>query len=262
MRGLENKVALVTASTRGIGWACVERLAKEGAVVYMASTEKEIKVVRRKVEKLCKTGLDIRPIVYDAFDADTYKPMIDTILEAGGLDIIVNNFGYTNVEKDLSISEISYENFEKIVNANLKSVILPIQYAFPYMKEHGGSIINIASVAAHFTTPTELAYGTAKSSICYLTKMAAAQMAQYQIRCNAVLPGMTATDSVRYLMSQEKQDKFVRHIPLGRMMEPEEISAAVAYFASDESTMTTGQLLEVAGGYGIAGPTFEYENAE
>ena len=120
----------------------------------------------------------------------------------------------------------------------------------------GGSIINISSVGGLVPDISQVAYGTSKAAINYLTKLIAVQEANHHVRCNAVLPGMTATEAVEKHLSNEFRDLFMRHIPLGRMGLPEEIAEAVCYFASDDSAYTTGQILTVSGGFGLATPVY------
>ena len=103
---------------------------------------------------------------------------------------------------------------------------------------------------------SQVAYGTSKAAINYLTKLIAVQEAKHQIRCNAVLPGMTATQAVESHLSEDFRKLFLKHIPLGRMGLPEEIAEAVCYFAGDESSYTTGQILTVGGGFGLATPVY------
>ena len=103
---------------------------------------------------------------------------------------------------------------------------------------------------------SQIGYGTGKAAINYLTRLIAVQEAKIGFRCNAVLPGMTATDSVKEKLSDHFRQLFVRHIPLGRMGQPEEMAAAAVYFASDESAYTTVQILTVSGGFGMATPVY------
>ena len=103
---------------------------------------------------------------------------------------------------------------------------------------------------------SQIAYGTGKAAINYLTKLIAVQEAKHHIRCNALLPGMTATEAVEKHLSDDFRNLFLRHIPLGRMGQPEDIAEAVCYFASDASTYTTGQILTVSGGFGSATPLY------
>ena len=131
------------------------------------------------------------------------------------------------------------------------------QAAAKYMaKDGGGSIINISSVGGQVPDISQVAYGTSKAAINYLTKLIAVQEAKHHIRCNAVLPGMTATEAVEKYLSDDFRNLFMRHIPLGRMGLPEEIAEAVCYFASDASSYVTGQILAVSGGFGLATPVF------
>ena len=123
-------------------------------------------------------------------------------------------------------------------------------------KQKGGSIINISSVGGLVPDISQVAYGTSKAAINYLTKLIAVHEAKHGIRCNAVLPGMTATEAVANKLTKEFRDLFLRHIPLGRMGLPDEIAAAVVYFAGDESAYTTGQILTVSGGFGLATPVY------
>jgi NAD(P)-dependent dehydrogenase (short-subunit alcohol dehydrogenase family) len=123
-------------------------------------------------------------------------------------------------------------------------------------KQGGGSIINISSVGGLVSDISQVAYGTGKAAINYLTKLIAVQEAKHNIRCNAVLPGMTATEAVETNLSDDFRNLFMRHIPLGRMGLPEEIAEAVCYFASDASAYTTGQILTVSGGFGLATPIY------
>jgi NAD(P)-dependent dehydrogenase (short-subunit alcohol dehydrogenase family) len=124
------------------------------------------------------------------------------------------------------------------------------------VKNGGGSIINISSVGGLVPDISQVAYGTSKAAINYLTKLIAVQEAKHHIRCNAVLPGMTATEAVEKHLSEGFKNLFERHIPLGRMGLPEEIAEAVCYFAGDASAYTTGQILTVSGGFGLATPLY------
>ena len=120
----------------------------------------------------------------------------------------------------------------------------------------GGSIINISSVGGIVSDVSQVAYGTSKAAINYLTKLIAVHEAKNNIRCNAVLPGMTATEAIEKNLSEEFRSLFLRHIPLGRIGLPEEIAEAVCYFAGDASAYTTGQILAVSGGFGLATPVY------
>ena len=127
----------------------------------------------------------------------------------------------------------------------------------------GGSIVNISSVGGAVPDISQIAYGTSKAAINYLTKLIAVHGAKNHIRCNAVLPGMIATEAVENHLSEEFRNLFLTHIPLKRMGMPEEIAEAVIYFAGDASAYTTGQTMTVSGGFGLATPIYgELANAD
>lgn len=249
---LANKVVLVTASTRGIGLACVKACAKEGAKVYMAARNLS------RAQEIANTLNSVKCVYNDATKPETFCSMVEEVVQdAGRIDVLVNNFGTSNPGKDLDFAHTDPAIFLDTVNLNLRSVFMASQAAANHMSEHGGgSIINISSVGGLVPDISQVAYGTSKASINYLTKLIAAHEAKNKIRCNAVLPGMTATEAVENNLSEDFRNLFLRHIPLGRMGLPEEIAAAVVYLASDDAAYTTGQILTVSGGFGLATPVY------
>ena len=249
---LKDKVILITASTRGIGLAIVKKCAEEGAKVYMAARDME------RAQEIANSMNGVKCVYNDATKPETFISMVeDVIQDAGRMDVLVNNFGTSNPGKDLDFANTDSQVFLDTVSLNLRSVFMASQAAANHMaKQGGGSIINISSVGGLVPDISQVAYGTSKAAINYLTKLIAVQEAKHRIRCNAVLPGMTATEAVEKHLSDEFRDLFLRHIPLGRMGLPEEIAEAVCYFASDASAYTTGQILAVSGGFGLATPVY------
>ena len=249
---LTNKVVLITASTRGIGLACVKACVKEGATVYMAARN------MARAQEIADTLGRVKCVYNDATKPDTFSSMVEEVVEeAGYIDVLVNNFGTSNPGKDLDFAHTDPSVFLDTVNLNLRSVFLASQVAVKHMASHGGgSIINISSVGGLVPDISQIAYGTSKATINYLTKLIAVHEAKNKIRCNAVLPGMTATEAVENHLSEDFRNLFLRHIPLGRMGLPEEIAAAVVYLASDDAAYTTGQILTVSGGFGLATPVY------
>ena len=254
---LKDKIVLITASTRGIGLACVKTCAKEGATVYMAA--RNLDLAKKVANELNSQGYNVKYVYNDASKPETYITMIeDVIKDEGRIDVLVNNFGTSNPGKDLDFLNTDIDVFLDTVTLNIRSVFMASQQAAKHMaKQGGGSIINISSVGGLVPDISQVAYGTSKAAINYLTKLIAVHEAKNNIRCNAVLPGMTATDAVEKNLTGEFRDLFLRHIPFNRMGKPEEIAAAVVYFASDESTYTTGQILTVSGGFGLATPLYD-----
>ena len=248
---LKDKVILVTASTRGIGLAIVKKCAQEGGKVYMAARNME------RAQEIADTLEGVKCVYNDAAKPETFLSMVeDVVADAGRIDVLVNNFGTSNPGKDLDFAHTDPQIFIDTVNLNLRSVFLASQAAARHMAGRGGSIINISSVGGLVPDVSQVAYGTSKAAINYLTKLIAVQEAKNRIRCNAVLPGMTATEAVEQHLSEEFRNLFMKHIPLGRMGQPEEIAEAVCYFASDASAYTTGQILTLSGGFGLATPVY------
>lgn len=249
---LTNKIILVTASTRGIGLAIVKKCAAEGARVYMAARD------LNRAREIANTLPGVTCVYNDAAKPETFCSMVDEVVaDAGRLDVLVNNFGTSNPGKDLDFANTDPQVFLDTVTINLRSVFMASQAAAKHMAEQGGgSIINISSVGGQVPDISQVAYGTSKAAINYLTKLIAVQEARHHIRCNAVLPGMTATEAVEKHLSEDFRSQFLRHIPLGRMGLPEEIAEAVCYFAGDASAYTTGQILTVSGGFGLATPVY------
>ncbi|MBO7251668.1 MAG: SDR family oxidoreductase [Oscillospiraceae bacterium] len=249
---LKDKVILVTASTRGIGLAIVKKCAEEGARVYMAARNME------RAQEISCTLNGVKCVYNDAAKPETFSSMVDDVLrDAGGLDVLVNNFGISNPVKDRDFANTDSQIFLDTVNLNLRSVFMASQAAAKHMaKNGGGSIINISSVGGQVPDISQVAYGTSKAAINYLTRLIAVHEAKNNIRCNAVLPGMTATEAVEKHLSDEFRNLFLRHIPLGRIGLPDEIAEAVIYFASDGSAYSTGQILTVSGGFGLATPVY------
>ncbi len=247
---LKDKVVIVTASTRGIGLAVTEACAKEGAVVYMAV--RNLEKAEREATRLNSEGFKVRCVYNDASVPESYTSMAQTVAKnEGRIDVLVNNFGTSDPKRDLDLANTDADVFIDTVTLNLRSVFMASKAVIGYMK-NGGSIINISSVGGSVPDVSQIGYGTSKAGINYLTKLIAVHEARNNIRCNAVLPGMTATDAVKANLSEDFRALFLKHIPLNRMGLPEEIASAVLYFASDESLYTTGQILTVSGGFGLA----------
>lgn len=253
---LKDKVVAVTASTRGIGLAAVQACARAGAVVYFAARNPEL--AENEAQKLRKEGHRAFCVYHDAGKPETYDEMVAQIVKASGrLDVLVNNYGTSDPSRDLDLARTDPGVFLGTVTNNLRSVFLGSQAAARQMAvQGGGSIINISSVGGQVPDISQIAYGTSKAAINYLTKLIAVQEAHHNIRCNAVLPGMTATEAVESKLSHAFKERFLKHVPLKRMGLPEEMAAAVVYFAGDESAYTTGQILTISGGFGLGTPLY------
>ena len=253
---LKDKVVLITASTRGIGLACVQACAREGARVYMAA--RNMDSAGEQAQRLNAAGGWVKCVYNDASKPETFVTMVDEVVrDAGEIHVLVNNFGTSNPREDRDFANTDPELFLNTVTTNLRSVFMAGQAAVKHMaKQGGGSIVNISSIGGLVPDVSQIAYGVSKAAINYLTKLIAVHEAAHHIRCNAVLPGMTATDSVEQHLTQEFRELFLGHIPLGRMARPEEIANAVVFLASDDAAYMTGQILAVSGGFGLATPVY------
>lgn len=254
MKNLNNKIALVTSATRGIGLASAIKLATEGATVYMGVRRLEA------TQEICDKYPELKmiPVYFNAYEEDTYKSMIDTIIEKEGrLDILVNNFGTSTPSKDLDLVNTNEDYFFDTIRANVGTVYSISKNAIPHMiKNGGGSIVNISSIGGVVPDISRVAYGVSKSGVNNLTQQMAMQYARHGIRVNAVLPGMTATEAVSANMPEDFQKSFLSHVPLNRMGTPEDMANAVYFFASDLSSYITGNIMEVSGGYHLGTPQY------
>lgn len=256
MNSLEHKTALVTSASRGIGLACAQKLADRGAEVYLGVRRVE------DTEKICassrKQNQHMFPVYFDATDTSSYRSMVEQVTsKTGRIDILVNNFGMGNPEHDLDLVNGDEDTFFNIMNLNLGSVYRITKLVIPIMLKQGnGSIVNISSIGGAIPDVTRIGYGVSKAAINNITQQVALQYAKYNIRCNAVLPGLTATDSALKNMPERFISSFLSHVPLKRIGNPEDIANAVAFFAGEESSYITGQILEAAGGYGLGTPQY------
>lgn len=249
---LSKKVAIVTASTSGIGLEIALSLAQAGAKVYLASRNQE------KANKIFKehSDLDLNYVEFDPTKEETLATYIKEVYEKEKrIDILVNNFGHTNLAQDLDIKNTFPETFFEIFNLNTKALYNSCYQVIKYMsKQRSGSIINIGSVAANAPDNTRIAYTTSKGVVSLLTKAIAVQVGNDNIRCNAILPGMIETNAVANNLSEEFKKTFIKTLALNRIGEPSDIANAALFLASDLSSYITGQELNVSGGFGIASP--------
>lgn len=256
MKKLENQVALVTAATKGIGLACALKLAENGAIVYMGV--RRIEATQEICDQYKSQGFKMFPLYFDAYKSETYKAIVEEIIaKEGRLDILVNNFGVGKPETDLDLVKGSEEAFLELFKLNVGTVYGISKATVPHMMKQGkGSIINISSIGGAIPDVTRIGYGVSKAAVNNITQQIAMQYARANIRCNAVLPGLTATDAALNNMPQSFIDSFLSHVPLNRMGKPEDIANAVLFFASDDSSYITGNIMEVAGGYGLGTPQY------
>ena len=254
MKKFDGKVALVVAATRGIGLACAQGLAREGARVYLGV--RRLEAGQDVADQLQAEGFYAAPVYFNAYELETYEKMIQEVVDKEGrIDILINNYGGSNVKEDLDVVNTSVEYFNKNTLTNLDSVYLPVKYAVPHMPS-GSVIINIGSIGGYNPDLIQISYHVSKAAIMSLTENIATQYARQGIRCNCVMPGMIATDALLNNMSEEFIQGFLKHVPLQRFGQPEDIANAVLFLASDDASFITGHCLPVAGGYKVPAPTY------
>ena len=245
---LKKKVALITGGSRGIGRAIAELFMKEGAEVVI--TSKNQKQLQQTSQEIGNSFF----VVGDVRNENDVKNVIDkTIKKFGRIDILVNNVGVLPKMKPLD--KITEKEWNEIIDVNLSSHFRFTKYVIPQMKKNGGSIINISSDAGlkAFENFYADAYVAAKAAIILLTKSWALEYAKNNIRVNCVCAAVVDTDMTRnlWLNTKEKRKITAAEHPLGRIGTGEDVAKAVLYFASDDSSWTTGAILPVDGGVSI-----------
>jgi len=246
MKLLENKVAIVTGGSRGIGEAIALKLAESGANVaftYVSSDEKA-KVLE---EKLQSFGVKAKAYKSNAANFTECETMVnDVVKEFGAIDICVNNAG---ISKDNLLLRMTPEQWNEVINTNLTSVYnMTKQVIRPMMKARSGSIINMSSIIGMRGNAGQSSYAASKAGIIGFTKSIAAELGSRNIRCNAIAPGFVETDMTHYLKEGEASKSFLEKIPLGRFGSAEEIADVTLFLASEMSSYVTGQVISTCGG--------------
>ncbi|GAB6988295.1 SDR family NAD(P)-dependent oxidoreductase [Paenibacillus pini] len=255
MGRVQGKVAVVTGGASGIGLATAQVLAKEGAKVVIADFNQ--KGAEEAAQEIVSQGGEAIGIFLDASKEESIKETIEkTVEKYGTVNILFNNVGLTNLKKDLDVLNLDLDEWDRLMDVNLKSVLIGCKYAIPHMIEAGGgSIINTASMAAFASDAIRTAYGASKAAVVHLTKYVATQYGMHNIRCNAVAPGLILTPAAKNNLSPELQKTFMRYNALPYHGEPEDIANTVLFLASDEVKFLTGQTIEVEGGHYLGNPT-------
>jgi len=247
---LKDKIALVTGSSRGVGKAVALAYAREGAHVVVNYTSNE-KAAAEVVEAIQAMGAKAVAVKADVARKSEAEHLVAAALDTfGTLDILVNNAGFTRPALMIKMSE---EQWDQVVDIHLKGAFLCAQAAGRHMKSQtGGKIINVTSVAGIVGTVGQINYSAAKGGIISMTKSMAREMARYRVCANVISLGIVATDMTEKIRSDEKLSEiYMNRILLKRFAEPDDITPAFVFLASDESDYITGQLICVDGGYGM-----------
>ena len=247
------KIVVVVGATSGIGEASAYRFAEEGAKVLLVGRREE--KGNNIVKKIKEKGGSASFFKADISIGSNCKQIIDNAIERyGKIDVLVNIAGY-HISK--GIESISIEEWDFLMNTNLKSFFLLCKYAVPYLKKTRGNIVNMSSMAGMLGQVNSCAYVATKGGIIAMTKNLALDLAKYGIRANTICPGYIRSELVEDWLhqqgekEQETRDYINKIHPLGKMGEPEEAAAAIAFLASNDASFITGSTLEIDGGINL-----------
>ena len=241
----EGKVVVVTGGTRGIGFATVRKFLQNKAKVVLFGSRLE--TVEEAMNKLRaeNASYEVMGLYPDISDLKAVEEAMKKVVEEyGRIDVLINNAGISARE---SIYDYTEENFDKIIDLNIKGVFNCSRAVVSYMKEQGGGVIlNTSSMVSIYGQAAGCGYPTSKFAVNGMTKSLARELGKDHIRVNAVAPGVIHTEMVDVLPNEVIQP-IIDNIPIGRMGEPEDIANAFAFLASDEASFITGAILSVDG---------------
>ncbi|MBS1667168.1 MAG: 3-oxoacyl-[acyl-carrier-protein] reductase [Bacteroidetes bacterium] len=249
MKLLENKTAIITGASRGIGEAIALKFAEHGAHIaftYLSSDEK----AKNLEDKLIGFGVKAKAYKSNAGVYAECESFVNEVLkEFGTVDICVNNAG---ISKDNLLLRLTPEQWDEVINTNLKSVFnMTKQVIRPMMKAKKGSIVNMSSIIGIKGNAGQSSYAASKAGIIGFTKSMAHELGSRNIRSNAIAPGFIETDMTHYLKDGDAAKSFLNSIPLGRFGSAEEIANTALFLASDLSSYITGQVISACGGLNI-----------
>jgi 3-oxoacyl-[acyl-carrier protein] reductase/7-alpha-hydroxysteroid dehydrogenase len=241
---LEGKVAIITGGTRGIGLETVRTFLKNKAKVALLGSRKETVEKALKELKEENENYDVIGFYPNLIKEEEIKECFQKVKEAyGKIDILINNAGVSSKTSILSYTE---EEYDKIMNINMKAVFLCSKVVIPYLKETKGVILNTSSMVSIYGQPSGCMYPSSKFAVNGITKSLARELASDGIRVNAVAPGIIKTDMVASL-PKETIEPLIKTIPLGRIGEPNDIANAFLFLSSDLASYITGVILSVDG---------------
>ena len=247
---LKGKTAIITGGASGIGKAIAERFAAQGANVYIMELSKE--EGNRIVSEIIKDGGKAQTYECDVSRQEQVRDVVMQISEEGTIDILINNAGIAHVG---NVENTTEEDLDRIYQVNIKGVYNCIHAVIPFMKNHGGCIINMASIASVIGLADRFAYSMSKGAVLTMTYSIAKDYLEYGIRCNSISPARIHTPFVDGFITKnypgkEKEmfDKLSKSQPIGRMGTPEEVANLAVYLCSDEASFITGTNFPIDGG--------------
>lgn len=248
---LDNKTAIITGGGSGIGKAIATVFAQQGATVHILDMDEQ--GAGNVVKDITDAGGKARFHKLDVSKQAEVHQIIDGIAAGGAIDILINNAGIAHVGTAETTSEA---DFDRLINVNVKGVYNCLHAVIPHMKQNGGSIINMASIASLVGIPDRFAYSMTKGAVVGMTLSAAKDYLKYNIRCNCISPARVHTPFVDGFISknypgkeQEMFEKLSKTQPIGRMGRPEEIGYLALYLCSNEASFITGCDYPIDGGF-------------
>lgn len=240
---LSNRVAIVTGSGRGIGREIALKLAEVGATIVVNDIDEAVKGIAEEIR--ARGGQSLAVLADVSSSADVNRMVEETIAAYGKADILINNAGIT---RDQLLIRMSDEDWDKVLNVNLKSAFLCTRAVLRHMiKQRWGRIISLTSIVGIVGNPGQANYASAKAGIIGLTRTIAKEVASRGITANAIAPGFIDTELTQRLGEEWKQE-LKKRIPLGYFGSPRDVAEAVAFLASEEARYITGQVIGVDGG--------------
>lgn len=256
MANSDGKVVFITGAAGGLGNALAHNFAEEGYRLFLS--DKNEARLREVMDELARKGCVVAGEPMDLANTSAAREIGERAFRTyGRIDVLINNAG---VSRGKSFWELTEEDWDLVLDVNVKALFFVLQATAKHMLQSGGSIVNIASVAGRLPRPKLMHYAASKAAVISITQSAALALAGNNIRVNAVAPGMMDTEMLQILRSdfQKASDGSsagqpdVSVVPLGRIARPQEVAAAVLYLASDAATYITGQTLNVCGGISMS----------
>jgi len=245
---LKNKVALITGGASGIGRATAHIFAREGAKTVLA--DMDTTQGEETTHEICKTGGEAIFVKTDVSKSAAVEALVQKTIDTfGQLDCAFNNAGIFG--RSALLADFTEDDWDQLIDINLKGVWLCMKYEIPHMLERGGSIVNASSVSGLVGSKSSPLYAASKHGVTGLTRTAALQYADKNIRVNCTCPGAIHTPMLEHIFSHNpaNREKYTAAAPLGRLAKPEEVAEAVAWLCSDASGYITGVALPVDGGW-------------
>ncbi len=245
---LAGRAAIVTGASRGLGRAIAELFVSQGAGVAVLDLKQSW--AGAVADEINAGGGKAIGIGCDVSDREAvHAAVAETLSAFGRLDVLVNNAMWNRYEP---IADVTQETFDRMTRIGLGGIVWGIQAAAPAMREHGGSIVNIGSMAGRLGSPNALIYAGVKAGVDGLTRSASIELGKHRIRVNAIAPSTIATEGVLAMLSPEAMANRLERSPVGRLGETRDIAETALWLASDRSSFINGQSIAVDGGLGHA----------